>query len=69
MNSRFKQNTNGVVTVSGISSMIFQKVRMAAFVHSFLTLSGLGRLETFTCWFSTTCLSVQIQEAVVKTFK
>ena len=34
VNSEIHQNTHCLLTVSRISSIIFQKVRMAAFVHS-----------------------------------
>ena len=42
VNSRFQQNTNGLVTVSATSSTIFQNVRMATFVHSLCTSMFLG---------------------------
>ena len=38
MNSGIQQNTNGLVTVSGISNTIFQKVRMSAFAHAIISI-------------------------------
>ena len=57
VNSEIQQNTHCLLTVSRISNTIFQKVRMAAFVHSFLShhriqLLLLSSLKIASCYIS-----------------